>query len=444
MTLDQMRKAVFAQKPVFKAILGRYGDWSLTDYYDQLGANYKPSATPKARRKELENALIRKTKKLLGKRVADELKKYLAKRYVVSTAGHHDFATHPFFANYLIAAGYSNTDAGLPVVPVLTCSGISLNNSSFPRGLLFHDDQEMERRIKLVSLKNHHHPVYGYPSYHAATLAEAILSVDKGLTDILKKTLGGKALKKKLLSDQIGLAVQALYKNLSGLSRTEVVYLPQEEIVVDLFIKHHLKQKTIINRVVFDKTIRESFINLFEGIIGARDTRKGTGTHLFWGIGKTGRVAMHLQDSQLASEDGAIVVALTPAAIKKALEKKQLMPAMSFTFTLLSFYYGLACAGGFSQVNYLTEMKKAYLKLLKTIPGSDTEVSLAEGVPTDLFAGEFVLATLDTKSTAATALDIMLRHGIFTEARLRKLLKATSLNEGVNRMIPELYRIVTQ
>jgi hypothetical protein len=117
MTLDSMRKAVFSQKPVFKAILTQYGDLSLAAYFKALGADYAPLNVPLKRRQELISGIATPTRKLMGKKAAAAMTEHLKKRYVVSTAAHHDFATHPFFANYLLAAGYAHRAAGIPAVP---------------------------------------------------------------------------------------------------------------------------------------------------------------------------------------------------------------------------------------------------------------------------------------------------------------------------------------
>jgi hypothetical protein len=215
-----------------------------------------------------------------------------------------------------------------------------------------------------------------------------------------------------------------------------MVYLPQEEMAVRLFLKYHLNRKTIINRIVFDKKIRELFLEKFDGIIGAQ---------LFWGLNEHERVSLRVKNNHLVSADETVDIPLTPSALKKALLAKQLMPTMSFTLTLLSFYYGLACAGGFSQVNYLSEMKSAYLDVLSSIPGTKKEIAIAKAVPTDLFAGEVVLVTLGAGKTkvAATGLDIVLRRDTLTESHLRNLLDKTSLRTATDRMMPELYKIIS-
>ena len=441
MNLSQMRKAVFAQKPAFKRVLKEHGSSTLSDYFEALGADYAPLNVPLRRQRELVSVIVTRVKKLLSNQAAEAATQYFKKRYTVSTAAHHDFATHPFFANYLIAAGYANKDVGISAIPVLSCAGISLNNSSFPRGLLVHDEKLHEQRLKVISLKNHHHPVYGYPGYPAAIIPQ---TTQPDLQQLIGTILAGSAPKHTKLTDQITIAVHTMVKYLPGLTQSEALYLPQEEVASELFLAHHLKQKTIMHRIVFEAPVRALFIEKYNGIIGAHDEQKHTGSHLFWGLTESRRIALHIQGNRLLSVDESISIPLTPSAIRRALLTKRIMPTMGFTLSLLSFYYGLACAGGFSQVGYLTEMKSAYRALLAALPRLETEHAIADAVPTNLFSGEFVLATLGSKKVAATAIDIILNPKLFTENSLRRLMKQTSLQKAADRMMPELYKIVQQ
>src|SRR6185503_4602190 len=62
-----------------------------------------------------------------------------------STADHTGPLTHPFFvnSNLLTAASLkTHADPALENVIVLSCANISLNNSSLPRGILYHSAQK--------------------------------------------------------------------------------------------------------------------------------------------------------------------------------------------------------------------------------------------------------------------------------------------------------------
>ncbi len=437
MNLRQMKQAVFAQKPIFARIIKQNKDKTLKEFYQTLGQKYSADTVPVSRKQELISVIERHTKRLLGEKTAKQYAKYLKTNYWVSTAGHHDTATHPFFSNYLIVQGHCNLEKGLPVVPVLTCAGISINNSSSPRSILFHDQTGKQQKLHLISLKNHHHPVYGHGKYQKNKIE------NEAVTPILEKSFfSKKTLSLKSLSDQLTHAVAKLYQQLPGMETVSVIHLEQEAIATDLIIRYHLRKQTIINKILFDPKIRTAFLHQYDGIAGSHDQKKKTGTHLFWGITPEGRKSLVVKNNQLISNDGQIKIDLNASEIKKALVAKHIMPAMSITLTTLSFYYGLACAGGFSQVNYLTEMKQAFLKLL-TSKTDSIEIEIATNVPTDLLAGEFAFIELPRHAQIlATPIDIITEPNHFTSNLITKMIEKTTLGQAVDKMMPELYAIV--
>jgi hypothetical protein len=443
MTPAQMRATVFAKKPVFKATIEQFGHIPLSAYTSALIGSYKPTKVPSVRRRELITAVALKTRTLLGAEAARSISRTLRRNYIVSTGPHHDFATHPFFSHSLIVNGHAYAERGHSTVPVLTCAGISLNNSSFPRGLIFHNEKNIRERINLISLKEKHRPVYNHPPL-------TLESIQKGSSDVknpkiaalLRATLSRTVIKRGQLTEQITLVVDALSRKIPGLTKTRTVYLAQEELAAELFMKRHLAKKTVPHRIVFDTETRANFITFFEGINGAHDSKKGKGTHLFWLIESGKRIPLMVSDNELVTHDKLIKIPLTPGVIASYLRTKRIMPAMSLTLPLLSFYYGLGCIGGFSQIGYLGEMKQAYLKLLAEISAPEIEQRITVNVPTTLFSGDFILATLDDNRTPATLLDILTRTAHFTEGKLKALAKETTLAQAVDRMMPELYKII--
>jgi len=71
--------------------------------------------------------------------MADTVVKSLGKNYAVSTAEHHGPMGHPFFWQSTILRGLVNPDEA---IINLCTSHVSLGNSSYPRGLVFHGDGE--------------------------------------------------------------------------------------------------------------------------------------------------------------------------------------------------------------------------------------------------------------------------------------------------------------
>jgi hypothetical protein len=118
---------------------------------------------------------------------------------------------------------------------------------------------------------------------------------------------------------------------------------------------------------------------------------------------------------------------------------------MALSFLILSFYYGLVCGGGFSQINYLGDMRQAYLNLLNDVEAEESEKDLARSIKTNLFRGEFVLATLETfkERVPASGLDLALYGNERTAERLEEMGRNFSLRDAVATMMPEYHKIIT-
>lgn len=69
--------------------------------------------------------------------MADTVVKSLSENYAVSTAEHHGPMGHPFFWQSTILRGIVNPSEA---IINLCTSHVSLGNSSYPRGLVFHGD----------------------------------------------------------------------------------------------------------------------------------------------------------------------------------------------------------------------------------------------------------------------------------------------------------------
>jgi hypothetical protein len=332
MTTQEMIKTIFAHKPVFGQILQEQGDQPLIEYYKTH--RYRPVDLPPGRQEELLSTIRDITTRLLGAEVAASVTHQLKKNYLVSTAGHHDTLTHPLFINHVLTQAYAGMNNDEKNVIILSCGGISINNSSFPRGFLLHDNQGREERLHLLSLKNHHHPVYGRAAYQPEALrtifeelAESSLSSAQRshLKTLIESAYGNpETLNLPLLSDQLTKGVFSFWKQVPGLAKSNVVSLEQESIVAELLIKYHLKQPTIVSDVLFNKKIRDSFLQNFDGITGAFDSKINKGTELFWAVTPKTRVALKIKEDALVSEQYKLTIPLTPKAIAEGLSNKTL------------------------------------------------------------------------------------------------------------------------
>ena len=127
---------ILKQLPSLGAIIQQYGRMSIYEYA-QNNYHILPETSP------LRESRKHEFLELIGDYVLqnfdESIKKEigsLAKNYCVSTAEHHGPMGHPFFFQSALLRGLENPDT----IINLCTSHVSLGNSSYPRGLVFHGD----------------------------------------------------------------------------------------------------------------------------------------------------------------------------------------------------------------------------------------------------------------------------------------------------------------
>ena len=465
---QRLKEAVLSKRPVLKEILEKHGYKNLFQYaQDYIAVNLPPAI--KERQDEFLGTLKQEISRLLGDEVAESVAEQLRSYYFVSTADHHGPFTSPFFlsGNLLMSAPYKVLkDPKLQNVIALACANVSLNNSSFPRGLLFHsfaNGKTQTHRLSFLPSNDHSSTVYNYRPYSEkdikkikSLLAEKVGAglVKKTEQDQLNKLIDeiyGKpeVLAAKNYSDQVTITNFELWKRYFAKCKHKhtppnLIYLEQESLVVRLLIDHHLYRDTVVQRILFNPSYFEPIKKYFENIMGAFCREHNYGTYFFWYIPEKNdrRIQMWIEGNKLVVEGGGYELDLTPEAIQKALEEKKIMPSMLTIFLVLSFYYGLKCLGGFSQVNYLTEMKNAYIKMNADL-GNYRSIEMCARAQTKELC-EFTTAFIQTPegTIPATGLDLILHGDENTWDFFVDESKQITLGEAFSPLYPEFYRII--
>ncbi len=462
----QLKAAVLAKRPVLGEILERHGREPLHHYALNFS---RPALTPPRpeRQVELITIIEDETTKRLGPAVGASVARQLRQHYSVSTADHHGPMVHPFFLSSNLLAAVPLVEAPDPDhenVIVLACANVSLENSSFPRGVV------------MTSLASGR-PVMQRLPFFSTHIRPSLICRLKGYTrDDLRKArsqLQSKQDTGSLTKDEVrwvGRLLEELYDQPDVLSAEtysdqvtktnfrlwqryfpedvaapNLVYLELETIVTRLLLEHHLRQNTTIHRMLFDPRTQGAMEH-FEGILGAFSRDEQLGTYLFWGVpeGAKHRLRLWRDGNRLVSTDGRYSIALTPDALETALNAKELVPSILLDFTLLACYYGLQCNGGFSQVNYLTLMKEAYCRLAAEI-GDDASLTAAVAVETKVLCGDITVAFLtgsDDSLVPATGLDLLRFGQADAWARFVENTKTVTLEAALNPMFPDFYKII--
>lgn len=463
-TFDRLVEAILVRKPVLRDIVIEFGTSPVIEYARRHLANPVEQVFPE-RAPELLEVIREEMDRLFGPDIAMRAVKQMEKFYSVSTADHHGPMTHSFFLNpNLVCAAASAEDPECQKEFIITfpCANVSFNNSSFPRGIFYHamnkDALDMGR-LAFVPAKNRQATLYGSPAYTREDIKRVYQDIDRQVTEfnlsrkmmtdlrnIIRDIYDQDAMyAQKDYSDQMTLTNYALWQRFfpAGSNVPDLLYVPMENIAVNVFLKHHIDQETILSKIIFNEEYSKIIAELFNGVQGAFDFESGAGTFMFWGLseGKNYLVSLRREGNFLVDKTGEFRVELTPSAVREALEKKRIAPSMFFVFVILAFYYGLRCVGGFSQVNYLTQMQEQWVKFLTRIHEVD-DIPSVQKVQTRGFVGDLAIAYIKDahgKNCLASGIDLILYQSPEMWSSLKHTVRTLPLAEGFYTLCADLY-----
>ena len=318
--------------------------------------------------REIENYIKRLFK------IEDEINSPL----IVNIVDHHAILNHPillatnFFANAYRLVDSDNKKKK-PIV-VLTSSVVPPNNFFNKRGF-----QYRGKKIPLFSTKYMH---------QASCFVDKIdFDFIKRLKDIEHWNQFNKEEQNFLITiekeinnldfsvardynDQISIIDRFLWKRLFHQEIRENIpdlfYLTQEEIMVHIF-SEILKGDNIVSEAIFNRDLREKVLKEFEEVTGCWDEKNQKGTYFFWYRDKNREAErMYLKDDFLVAQKSGFKVKLEKTELIKLIEEKIIIPNLFIIFGYLVFWCGIRPLVGHGSSNYLTKMKEAWLRSLKT------------------------------------------------------------------------------
>lgn len=464
---QRLRKEVLIKRPILENILRKKGRKNLLEYANEyVDVNLNPTI-PK-RQNDILETIFEVVENRFGKKLAWSILRQLEKFYFVSTADHVGPLTHPFFvnSNLLTAATMmENPHRLLNNIIVLACGKVSHDNSSFPRGLLFHtyiNNQLQLHRLPFLSANPDIETVYCMSPYRPENIKKASTALREKFTkgeiakreyDLIAAIIQDIYSKPEIFAcknyaEQMSKTNFLLWKNFfreSGIRLPNLVQLELENIVVQLLIKYHLTQDTIINHILLDQEYEHYLNTYFEGIFGSFSRKDASGSYLFWALpeGEKNTVQLWRKGNYLISKNESYKIELHPEVIKNAMESKELIPGLLLDFITICFYYGLKCVGGFNQVNYLTLMKNAYIKMNVDLENYRS-IEVCARAQTKEIADGLTFAFLghgEKELALATGIDLILYGKKESWSELLTVAKNITFEEALNPLMPEIYRI---
>ncbi len=450
--LDQIRQRVFQQKPSLQRLVSLYGDMSILDYARK---HYFDTASTPPLLQSRKEAFLKFIETYVESRFwtdkAEETVKSLLHNYTITTADHHGPLGHPFFFQSAILQALSQKNHTLIH---LCTSHVSLGNSSYPRGLLFHWDGPLAPReyltLPFFPAKDRICPVYQHAPYSWKNIEEYILVKIEHLKEdgymsenqkvfienfLLEHVTTPLVFRRQSYSEQITVMNSLWWNTLFWDNLPGLICLDAEDIVKELLIKH-IYTSSSFTRLLFEEEKWSLIDTYFDGISCCFELSKKHGTYLFWYLDdENKRHALWRDGNTLKDVNSRYIIELSPSTISAHLGSGKLIPSGLLVYTILNCYYGLTCFGWFSQGTYLKLIQEAYMKM--EIDEGMNDV-LKNNV-SNILCEDMVFSFLENWDIT-TALDMTYKKEHTDKEKLLLSAQNTSIKASIDSMLPEIAR----
>jgi len=367
--MDEIQNAVFLKRPKLRELYEKEKDTLLVSYLsDGLNKNRQVSRIFIDIFKD-EVQKIFKDNSLLEK-----IEDYFSKTNYISTVDHHGILSHPSFFQAHLVQALANEKKDLKIIPVLSSGSISLDNHTFPRGLIF-QCQKGERRVALVGARHRNECVLGTRLSSKENIEISLSRIKKDMPlsvfNILSRVIF-KNISEKSFSSYASLTNRVLFSSLPNFGNLDLVMIPHEKISARIILE---------SKDIQDLFFRDDFILKYEieykNIVGAHSSDGLHGTFLFWRMFDGRREKIQYIDGLLKNNDASFSIKYSRENILPLLSLGEIIPCMAVSYTLLG-NFGLSLGGGFNQIDYLstiytagTEVFPSFYFELENIMGGD-------------------------------------------------------------------------
>lgn len=315
----------------------------------------------------------------------------LRKIPILHTADHHTVNFHAMtLQSNLLYERLLNSCIDTNVIPVLSCNNIDMSNAFYPRGIIIYDTNNSQPiEIPIFPYKMRKVSISHATPYTRDMLDKAADTLEKYKkngsinTDIYDTTLriienvyaNPDVLKRNRYGEQIILANSLLSQKYHIDKNVTHIFLELEEIAMRLICHDLQDDNSILNKMLWNKSILESLKKNLDGVSGCWNS-VGGGTFLFWGIDDNGRRYRLIGESEITPVSGIYRLTLTGndlggnthrfeldrESLISALESRELLPGLFMTFFTLGIVRHTCLIGGCYQGEYLKKMCNAIMK----------------------------------------------------------------------------------
>lgn len=457
--LNRIRKML----PVIDRTLDRFGAKTLNEYFGELILRKSQSLQSPD---DLVKAAADYVAPILGEQAAKELSHDLRDFPVILTANHHgvDYFAQSFQGNWLFWLYRRQCHNRSTVVPVFSCGGVPLSNSSYPKGILLYDaiqpdSGELPFKLPVFPNNLNQTTVHAAPRFNENMVKLALKQLEQSFAlkrvsrrvletvgEILQQEyLDPLVLKQPNYSAQATLINNRLGKKIftQDQSQPELIYIEFERVTTLLLRKDLINPDSLAFKIFFDPPLRTAVIKKLNGKKGCWNLQKitgsvidtletNTGAHLlagygsifFWGLDVLGRhyplsiIEDNGTEPYLAGRDGfgeKHRIPFNPYSILAALDSKMIFPSLFTMFTVVSLARAVTCVGGYFQSDYLPAIQNGLVQALKSIEGYRSYAEAVAGVTTDIYLSGmmFLLAGVNQEyAVPAGPIEIISRGGL--------------------------------
>lgn len=486
--------------PVIDRTLSRFGEQSLADYCKAQPFQRRQPLQPI---KDLLEEVYSYSRTILGPEIAEKLTADLENYPLVLTANHHgvDYFAQSFQGNLLFDYYRRKVLGPTSTIPVFSCGGVPLSNSSYPKGLLIYganqpDTGEFPYRLSIFPNVLAQTEVLATPRFQRRMIEATIkqlhkssqagelpgIAIDKILNVLEEDYLDDFVLNLPLYSTQVTAVNNRLGKRIFAgrESSPELIYLEFEAIAAALLKRDMANPDALAYRIFFDPDLRRQVIRCLDHHKGCWDNDRlkelsagisqstmsldmvsnysiagGYGTIFFWGLDIIGQhyplvlVASSPNGPRLVGIDRQGTyheISFTSSGILEALVQKQIYPNLFTMFMVISFARGVECHGGYFQSDYLPAMQMGLIQSLQTITGYEKYAEAVAGVTTDRYmSGMMFLLDRIGKDQVVPAgpLELINRGGI-TQQYLHEIIQTVPVNAahkiGIFNIYPDVFQ----
>lgn len=313
--IDEYFKSLCIKSPSLDKAIKVFGNNSIKDFILNTKTNI---LTDCSKSEDLRKIVFDYVEPLLGSEIALQTIDALDIQRTVLTANHHgvDYFAQSAQGTMLFTIMLKEKNANQRAIPVIACANISLNNLTYPRGILLYglkknNINKIPYKIPLFPDKDKTKTVCNLNPIKKENIQIAIKNVSnlfksnmisstmyKTVIEVLENDyLSELVLSQKSYSDQAVIINYNLWKKIfrENLSDINVVYLSLEDIALKLIEKDLYKVGSLLHIILFDTEVREKIISgLYQSkacwdkcIFDCEENyyleKKYSGTHFFWG-----------------------------------------------------------------------------------------------------------------------------------------------------------------